>query len=130
MIRTTSPFVLGYSVLSGPIIWFVHFVAVYSLAEFGCRSNFTNLIFITPETMRLTMIVLTVVSVIGVGFGGILAFRAWSQVRKETSRKESAYEARFHFLTLLGMLLSALFILSILFTVAPAFVLSVCDKAI
>jgi hypothetical protein len=129
MTRAISPLRLGYSVLSGPVIWFIHFVAVYALAEFGCRSNFNNLTFVTPETMRLVMVVLTVVSIIAVAAGGLLAYRAWGNVRNPVS-KESAYEARFHFLLVLGMLFSALFILSIIFTVVPAFVLSVCDKAI
>ncbi len=129
MTRTMSPFTLGYSVLSGPIIWFMHFIAVYSLAEFGCRSNFNNLTYITPDTMRLVMIVLTVVSIIAVAFGGVLAYQAWGKERN-TGQKESAYEVRFRFLLVLGMLFSALFILSIVFTVAPAFVLSVCDKAV
>lgn len=123
MTRVLSPMTLAYSILSGPVVWFVHFVVVYSLADFGCRANFTNLAFITPDTIRLLIIVVTVVAVVLVGAGGIFAYRGWTR-GKLTSIGEHE-----HFLVVAAMLLSALFLFSILITTMPTFFLNVCDQA-
>lgn len=127
--RTLSPLALGYSILAGPILWFVHFVAVYSLAEFGCRANFNNLLFITPSTIRIVVIVLTLPTLLAVGYGGVVAYRAWETVNRDEPAETSS-QSTWRFLLILGMLFSAMFLLSILFTVAPAFVLNVCEQGI
>ncbi|MBC8171662.1 MAG: hypothetical protein H7X77_08310 [Anaerolineae bacterium] len=128
MTRTTALFSLSYSILAGPILWFVHFFAVYALAEFGCRSNFNNLLYITPANIRTIIIVMTIPILLAVGFGGVLAYRNWRTLNQHPAL-ETVPEARSRFLILMGMLSSALFLLSILFTVAPIFFLSVCDRA-
>lgn len=129
MTRTLSPFSLGYSILAGPVLWFVHFFAVYAVAEFGCRSNFNNLVYITPANIQVAILVLTVIALAAVAFGGALAYRSWQTLGQEKA-ETTAEEARFRFLSILGILFSGLFLLSILFTVAPTFVLNVCDKAV
>lgn len=127
--RTHSPLALGYSVLVGPILWFIHFIAVYSLVEFGCRANFSNLSFITPATIRLVSIALTLPVLLAVGYGGVLAYRAWQTLDQDESAEPARADST-RFLTILGMLFSALFLLSILFSIAPAFFLDICEQAI
>jgi hypothetical protein len=129
MTRAVSPLALGYSILAGPILWFVHFIAVYTLAEFGCRANFTNLLFLVPSSIRLVIIAVTVPFIVAVGLGGVVAYRAWQTLNRDENAL-AAGDTSFRFLVTLGILFSALFVLGILFTVAPAFVVDVCDRAV
>jgi hypothetical protein len=128
MTRPISPFSMAYSVLAGPILWFVHFFAVYVIAEFGCRINFSNLVFVTAESIRLWITVLTIVVLILVAFGGLLAYRNWRQL-PANGGNGSPIDARLHFLVVIAMCLSALFWFSIIFTAMPAFFGAVCDQA-
>src|SRR5687768_12559370 len=100
MTRPISPFSMAFSVLAGPILWFVHFVAVYVVAEFGCRINFSNLIFVTPESIRLWITVLTIVVLIPVAIGGVLAYRNWRQL-PANGENGSPIDARLHFLVVI-----------------------------
>lgn len=129
MTRTMSPLKLGYSILAGPVIWFAHFVMVYALAEFGCRANFTNVFFFTPDGIRTAVVVITVIALIGVGAGGLLAYRGW-QSEGLNERGDSASEPREHLLMRAAMLLSGLFLFSIVMTTVPVFIVSVCDPAV
>lgn len=129
MTRTMSPAVLAYSILAGPILWFVHFVAVYSLAEFGCRANFINAAFLTPETIRLLILVITLVIIVAVGAGGVWAYQGWRSFARKGSNDTDS-EMREYFLIRVGMMLSGLFLFSIIVTTVPIFFLSTCDLAL
>jgi hypothetical protein len=128
MRTSSSPIRLAYSILVGPILWFVHFVLVYAFAEFGCRANFNNLLFFPPETIRIATIVITVPVLVLVAIGGVLAFSSFRSL-PENQNSDSA-DDREHFLLRSGFLLSSLFLFIIVMTVIPSFVLNVCDKAI
>jgi hypothetical protein len=120
MTRTLSPLALGYSILAGPVLWFVHLLAVYNLTEFGCRVNFNNLLFITPSTIQILILIITVVILVMVGVGAFLAYRSL----RESDLQEGA---RLHFLVMMGVLLSSLFLFIIVVTAMPTFFVSVCD---
>ena len=126
MTRTISPLSLLYSITAGPILWFVHFMLVYLVAELGCRSNFNNVFYQTPETIRTIVLVLTVVVLLAVGLGGVLAYRNWQAL---PNTEGSTDDVRTRFLIMMGGLLTPLFILSIVATTAPTFVMNICDRA-
>lgn len=128
MTRSLSPMRLGYSILAGPILWFVHFILVYTIAEFGCRANFNNFLFITPANIRVVIVAITIPILIFVGIGGIFAYREWTRLKE--GRVDSKIAEREHFLVIMAMLLSLLFLFSILVTTMPTFVVNVCDRAI
>lgn len=128
MTRRLSPLALSYSVLSGPIVWFVHFMVVYAVAEFGCRANFNNQLFIAPQTIQLIVILSTLPALAAVAWGGWMAYQDWRSSERENS--DSSAEPPAHFLVLLGMAFSVFFIVSIVFTVLPTFFLGVCSEAI
>jgi hypothetical protein len=111
---------LGYSILVGPVLWFVHFITVYNLADLGCRANFTNLSFITPSSIQMLILIISVVVLILVGAGAVLALRSLQTNDTQT-------DPRTHFLVTMGMLLSSLFLFIILVTTMPTFFVSVCD---
>ena len=126
MRNAISPMTLAYSILVGPILWFVHFVFVYALSEFGCRANFTNWWYFPPETIRASIILVTIPVLVLVAVGGFMAYGSWKRLGR---RPEIEVEGEY-FLSATGILLSGLFIFVILMTAAPSFILNVCDKAI
>jgi hypothetical protein len=129
MTRPISPFSIVYSLLAGPILWFVHFMAVYVLAEFSCRANFRNLIFFSPESIRLWITVLTLLLLIPVAAGGALAYRNWRTFPGDGGNDGSPLDARLNFLVVAGLLLSVIFLVSIIGTVIPTYFVGVCDQA-
>ena len=132
MTRTFSPVAMGYSILAGPVCWFIHFIGVYVLVEFGCRANFTNQLFITPQNIRLIILLATLPALIAVGWGGMMAYRMGQSLERDEQSGELAADkdAPSRFLVTLAMVFSVFFAISIVFTVMPTFFLSVCDKAI
>jgi uncharacterized membrane protein len=128
MTRTSLSLSLAYSILAGPIVWAIHFVIVYMITEFGCRVNFNNWLFITPSNIYLVIVIVTVVSLLGVGFGGLLAYRQW-KTQEQYNGADSSIRTH-DFLVTVGMLLSALFLFAIVMTAVPTLFLSTCGQAI
>lgn len=129
MTRTISPITLGYGILAGPIMWAFHFMIVYMVAEFGCRANFVNLPYFSPDGIRAFIGIVTVVFVFSVASGGIIAYRSWNTLQNN-GEGDSPQNERAQFLVKMGLFLSALFILSIIFTAMPAFFTNTCDRAL
>jgi hypothetical protein len=104
-------------------------MAVYILAEFGCRANLSNLIIFSSESIRLWITVLTIVLLIPVAAGGVLAYRNWRRFPAAGGNDGSPLDARLNFLVVAGLLLSAIFLVSIIGTVIPTYFVGVCDQA-
>ena len=128
MARTISPLTLIYCLLAGPVIWFAHFLLVWSMAEFGCRINFSNLTLISPANIQLFVVVTTALALLAVAAAGVVAYGGWRKL--QAHENEWVGEDRLRFLVVLALLLSALFVVSIVFTAAPAFFLDICDLAV
>jgi hypothetical protein len=116
-----------YSVLAGPLVWFVHFVFVWAVAEMGCIANYTNMPILTPSAIRTIVVVATVVALAAVALGLFTGWRWRGAVREGGV---SMAESRAKFLIQVGLSLSALFFVSIVVTALPAFVIGVCDTAV
>jgi hypothetical protein len=145
MTRTMMPVSLLYSLLAGPVAWFIHFVLVWSVAEFGCRINFVNLELVSPANIRTFVVVTTLIALVAVAIAGLLAYRSWGATPgHRTSAVDAAstaeyteynrhsgwaFEDRYQFLAIVAMLLNGLFVVSIIATAMPAFFLDVCDLA-
>lgn len=128
MTRMISPLSLFYSLLAGPVWWFAHFLLVWAMAEFGCRINFINLELITPANIQLFVVVTTAIALLAVMSGGVVAYGGWR--RLQAHENEWVGEDRLRFLILFALLLSGLFLFSIIFTATPAFFLDICDQAL
>lgn len=125
MQRAISPMTLGYSILVGPILWFMHFLFVYAISEFGCRANFTNWWYFPPETIRLSILIGTIPVLLLVALGVFLAYGSWRKV----NNPQNSIEEGQYFMAVAGILTSGLFLFIIVMTALPAIVLNVCDKA-
>ncbi|MBC7814197.1 MAG: hypothetical protein H7175_23790 [Burkholderiales bacterium] len=128
MARSRSSMTLAYSILVGPILWFVHFAAVYSVAEFGCGSNFNNLMYISPANIRIVIVAITLPALILVAIGGLLAYRGWVSLRDQSIGILAGERERF--LIKAAILLNGLFLLSIVATTVPTFFVNACDLAV
>ena len=116
-----------YAVLVGPLVWFAHFVIVWAVAEMGCLANYTNMLVLTPASIRTIVVVATVVALLAIAVGFVMGWRWRDAVRQGGV---TMAESRAKFLVQVGLSLSVLFFFSIVVTALPAFVIGVCDTAV
>ena len=102
--------------LAGPIIFMVHFGAVYLLAETACAADHApNLSFFGPGTLRVVVVALTVAAAVGTA----IAARSSHRRRPQTS----GYAAE---LAAVGFLLALGSLVAILAVGIPALVIDPC----
>lgn len=113
--------------LAGPVIWFAHFMVVYMVAEAGCTGSGPGLRLFDPPVPAAVTVVATVVAVVAcLGFAG-WAFR---RLRRGSPQGEADEEAsargRHDELAMIGLLLSLLSAVAVLFVAAPILVFTGC----
>lgn len=115
--------------LGGPVIWFLHFMVVYLVAEAGCTGGGPGLRAFNPPVPAAVTLVATAVAAVG-----CLAFAAWARRRWIAARHGTAaddpgvlsgdheeYE-RGGSLAFAGLLLALFSFVSVLFVGLPALV--------
>lgn len=127
MTGTISRFWTLFSVLSGPVVWMLHFVLVWAVAEMGCGANYANMPILPAPAIRTIVIGATVIALIAGVVGGVASYRHWASLRGDgiTDR-----EARIRFVLQIGMALSVVFVVSVVLTALPVFFLDACDTAV
>ena len=118
--------------LAGPVIWFGHFMLVYTVAEAGCTGAGAGLRFFDPPVPVLTTIVTTPLAAIACLGAAFWAYRRW---RGGTDTSAPVTDGRFRgsgdderggSLAFAGMLLSLVSFLSVLFVGVSALFLQPC----
>lgn len=121
--------------IAGPVVWITHFMTVYLVAEAGCTGGGEGLRFLGPPVPVVATLAATVVAVGLCVAATVWAYRRW---RASEERLEAAPDAatelsgefdddrRRGSLAFAGFLLSALSVVAVLFTGAPALVLGPC----
>src|SRR5581483_4469607 len=104
---------LWAGVLAGPIVWALDETISYSLVQWTCGSRHT---FVLHTITLLSLAMIT--------GGAALSWRAWSRASGERTPKTE----RTRFLALLGLVTSALFIVVVLATAIPRWVLDACQQ--
>lgn len=121
--------------LAGPVIWLVHFMVVYLVAEAGCTGSGPGLVAFAPPVPVAVTAVATVVAVALCAGAAWWALHRWrasaGEVRDAPERSADAApelddEHRRSSLAFIGLLLSLLSLVAVLFTAAPAAVLGPC----
>lgn len=118
--------------LAGPVIWITHFMVVYLVAEAGCTGDRALLDWFDPPVPVVVTWVATALAVPAAAGAAVWAWRSWRrgeagpvdiapEVEGKTSRRGRLETSPLAFI---GFLLSALSVVAILFTAAPALVLS------
>ncbi|MDQ4029050.1 MAG: hypothetical protein M3214_13540 [Actinomycetota bacterium] len=119
-------------VLAGPVIWFVHFMIVYLLAEAGCTGDGPGLDVFDPPVPTILTLAATAVAMLACVAFGVWGYRWWSLRRgasaaaaddrpEDASAVQNRASAGFA-----GLLLSSLSFFSILLVGVPAIVLRPC----
>ncbi len=76
-VRQPGTFRMWLLTIGGPVIWIVHFGAVYLLAEAACTAQRSARIdFVGAETLRVAVVALTVIAVVGCVALAVAARRA------------------------------------------------------
>jgi hypothetical protein len=121
---------LWTDLLVGPVVWAVHFLVVYVLAEAVCMGGRIAFPLIDGTVLNLIILAVTVAALGLVVWRGLPSYRAWRgspsgrDVRSSTGRW--AAEDRTAFMALAGFLLSGFFTLVILLVVFPFLLLQPC----
>jgi hypothetical protein len=114
---------LWLGVLSGPLIYALHFITVYLLVEVACRVGWLQFQWWGLSGLSIAVLAITVIAALLNAGAGLLAYRAW-QGRQERGEGTSGTYAPL--MSLVGIGLNALFTVTILVTGAPALVLLPC----
>ena len=106
--------------LGGPVIWAVHFIVVYLVAEAGCTGSGPGLEAFDPPVPATTTLVATVLAVVGCLGVGLWGWRRSRGLPEGVAADEPAARERHRVLSLAGVLLAGLSLLAVLFVAAPA----------
>lgn len=115
---------LWYGLVGGPIVYSLHFLAVYLLAEAACKADLLRYRIWGLEAISFWVVVLTVVAAAITGYGAFLAYRNWRRTRENEAQGLPSYPS---FMAFTGLWLSGLFTVTILLTGLPALFLVLCD---
>ncbi|MGH9008744.1 MAG: hypothetical protein ACRDYF_02740 [Acidimicrobiia bacterium] len=122
--------------LAGPVIWTLHFFAVYLLAEAVCATGGFDARVAGLRILSFLTVAATVAAVGAIAFFAQRAWRRWRHPPVATATATGAVAARPSasadqresetVLALGGVLLGALFLVAVLFVGLPAFFLQSC----
>lgn len=117
--------------LAGPVIWFAHFMVVYLIAEAGCTGDGALLDRFDPPTPVVATWIATAVAVPAGIAAAVWAWRSWRASGQDDDLATDAAgptaglgPLRTSSLAFIGVVLSVGSVGAILFTAAPALVLS------
>lgn len=102
-------------VLIAPAAYFLQLCVAYGLVYWVCRSGYSFVI---------TLI--TIISLALCAFGGFLAWRSWQKVGTEYAEDRGDAVNRTRFMAFGGLILSALFFVSILAQEIPNWIVGAC----
>lgn len=111
--------------VAGPVIWFTHFMAVYSLAEAVCAMSPSDQRLLGLQLVSLATLIATALAVFATALYGWFAYRYW-RARRSAGFDWLDGDDLNPGLALAGCLLSALFVVAVLFVGVPAAVLDPC----
>jgi hypothetical protein len=114
---------LWLGVLTGPIAYSLHFVAVYLLVEAACKAGLLQFTVLGINGISFWVALLTLVAAGLAGYSTFVAYREWRQTQPA---REGRHEGYASLLALVGLWLGGFFTVVILLTGLPALFLVVC----
>jgi hypothetical protein len=115
---------LWFGVLTGPIIYSLHFVVVYLLVETACKADLLQFSVLGINGISFWVALLTLVAAGLTGYSTFVAYRDWRQSHPASEGRHESYAA---LMALLGLALGGFFTGVIMLTGLPALFLVVCD---
>jgi hypothetical protein len=122
--RTQSTRPLWVSLLSGPIVYSLHFLLVYFLVEAACRADWLRFELLGLNGISVWVLVLTVIAALVTLYSGWRAWRRWRESKEHEPERLEGYAGLMSFS---GVWLNGIFTGLILLTGLPALWLVVCD---
>lgn len=117
------------ALLGGPVVWFLHFMVVYLVAEAGCTGGGPGLRLLDPPVPAITTAVATVVALLACGVLTARNHRRWRAEDPPTTDRSAPglHELdRHRELGFVGLLLAVLSAVAVLFVAAPALAFASC----
>jgi hypothetical protein len=143
--RDRRALLTAVTLLAGPVLWSVHFLVVYLVAEAGCTGDGPGLDLFDPPVPKVVTLAATAVAAAGALACTAWAYRRWQANRAEAAAREAADRSgegagegaeprradiddrdRGGALLLAGAMLSLLAFVMVLFVGLPALVLPSC----
>jgi len=113
--------------ISGLIIWAVHFVIVYAFAGVGCASGWDNVEYLGINAMSFALAVITGVALVLILLTGLRGLQGWRLARASPNGASKDIAERYRFVGLLRLIVAGLALVAVLFTGIPIPLLPPCD---
>lgn len=119
---------LWYGMFASPIIWSVHFLVGYAVAEAACATNFLRFRILGQYALVVFLVAFTILAMGGIVWNAWWSYRSWRFYAAQSPEEPFPLQAfdRDEFLALSGLLLSGIFFLTLLLNIYPFFVLRPC----
>ncbi|RIK40437.1 MAG: hypothetical protein DCC55_15030 [Chloroflexi bacterium] len=112
-------------VLTGPVVYSLHFLLVYLLVEAACKAGLLEFTLLGFDGISIAVAVLTLIAVGITGYSAYAAYRSWRRTRP--AEDENRHEEYAPLLALVSLWLNGFFTVVILLTGLPAIFLVLCD---
>jgi hypothetical protein len=108
------------------VAWALHLVIVYGFQSIACHWGFLQFNILGINALRLVLLAFTILAGVIVFAGGLTSYRNFQRLRESGVPEAGEPEGRYLFMTQVGFFLSALFLLSIVFSIFPILLLDQC----
>lgn len=113
--------VIWLAFTGGPLVWFLHFMAVYAVVEAGCSGEGEGLRLLDPPPPEITTLAATGLAALACLALALWAYRRWRALDARPGGSDPARSLAFA-----GVLLSLLSFFAVLLVGLPALVLPSC----
>lgn len=115
--------------LFAPVLWFVWFVAIYSIQGAGCAVGLDDVNVLGISALRAVLAALTVVAAAALAAFGRKAFAAWRRLRDISNDAGGRPVDHAEFLAYGAVLNAALFLLAVIWAGLPIALSGLCHPA-
>ena len=119
---------LWFGMFASPVIWSVHLLIGYMVAEAACMTNMLAFNIMGVSALLVFLVALTLLAMGGIAWNAWWSYRSWRYYASLSPEEEFPLQAydRDEFLALSGLLLSGIFFFLLLINLYPFFVLRPC----
>jgi hypothetical protein len=114
-----------FGLLGAPGAWALHFLAAYGLMEAGCAASWHQSSIAGLNGVAAAVLLATILTIPALLAAGLVAHSLLRRARDDTDRSDAAIASDAH-IGQAGLILSALFLLAVIFETVPVLVLQPC----
>ena len=124
--RTAS---LWFGMVGAAIAWALHFYLIWAVTEMGCRLGVGRSDIAGVSVIDALVLLMTLVGGAVIVAAGLTAYRNWRAVSGGTlddNEVQGRSAGRASFMSILGMAFAVIFMVVVIYTTVPVFVLPTC----